>query len=63
MPWIVDKDKCSGCGLCTETAPDVFRMDDNEEFAECFSADAAKDDEAAMEARDGCPEESITWQD
>ena len=63
MPWVVDKEKCSGCGLCADTAPDLFAMDDDEEFAEVISKEVGKDDEAADEARDGCPEESITWAD
>jgi ferredoxin len=63
MPWIVDKEKCSGCGLCVDSAPEVFRMDEDEEFAECFKPDAPKDDPEACEARDDCPEEAIEWKD
>ena len=63
MPWVIDNDKCTGCGLCVDAAPDIFQMDDNDEFAECTSADAGKDDEDALEARDGCPEDAIIWND
>lgn len=63
MPWVVIKDKCTGCGLCIDTAPDIFAMDDNDEFAEVIAPDTAKDDSDAEEARDGCPEEAIEWQD
>ena len=29
----VDADLCIGCGLCTETCPDVFEMDEDQGVA------------------------------
>jgi len=33
MKAIVDKDVCTGCGLCVDTCPDVFEMQDNDYIA------------------------------
>lgn len=59
MKAFVDKETCVGCGLCAGTAPDVFRMND-EDKAEAYAevADAAKAE--AVEAMDGCPVQAIT---
>ena len=37
MKAFVDKETCVGCGLCAGTAPDVFRMND-EDKAEAYAA-------------------------
>lgn len=29
MQAVVDRDLCIGCGLCEETCPEVFRLDDD----------------------------------
>ena len=58
MRAFVDQSVCMGCGLCTGTAPDVFRMNDNgtaEAYAD--TTDANKDDVQA--AIDGCPVSAI----
>ena len=61
MKAFVDQSGCIGCGLCTDTCPDVFRMND-EGLAEAYAdvTDAAR--EAAEEARDGCPVSIITME-
>jgi len=53
-------DTCSACMVCSETAPDNFKMTDDEESA-FVCKQPANDDEAALceEAMEGCPEECI----
>lgn len=55
----VDKDECTGCELCTQTAPDVFRMDSNN-LAEVYNTDGAPEP-VIQEAMDSCPVECIHW--
>ena len=59
MKAVVDQSGCIGCGLCADTCPEVFRMNE-ENLAEAYAAvtDAAL--ETAQEARDSCPVSVIT---
>ncbi len=51
---------CSGCQVCISSAPDNFKMDDDEEYAFVFKQPENDDEtEACEEALDGCPEEAI----
>lgn len=60
MKASIDRDGCIGCGLCAETCPDVFRMDD-EGLAEVYTNPIPEDsEESAQEAADNCPVEVIT---
>ncbi|WP_432198187.1 ferredoxin [Streptomyces sp. bgisy027] len=56
----VDRTKCCGYGICTETAPLLFRLDDmgfaHAEAGE-LSGPAVKE---AAEAAEACPERAIT---
>lgn len=56
----VDKDVCIGCELCVNTAPEVFRMDDNN-LAEVYNPTGATED-MIQEAIDGCPVNCIHWE-
>ena len=52
--WI-DRDGCISCELCVQTCPAVFRMADDG-LAEVYTDPVPSDEEdAAQEARDGCP--------
>lgn len=55
MKAFVERNGCIGCGLCTDTCPEVFRMDD-EGLAEVYTSPIPTEAEAAaQEAEDGCP--------
>jgi ferredoxin len=55
----VDQDVCTGCELCTQTCPDVFRMEGD--FAFAYTNPVPKEYEAqALQAADECPVTCIT---
>ncbi|MFO7807678.1 MAG: ferredoxin [Candidatus Moraniibacteriota bacterium] len=52
----VDKDKCIGCGRCTEICPEIFKLNKNRKV-EVISQD--EDMKCAKKASDECPMEAI----
>ena len=54
----VDKHKCIGSGDCVETAPGIFRFDD-ESKSEVYNQTGAADSVIVSAAR-GCPVKAIT---
>jgi ferredoxin len=50
----VDRDKCIGCGRCTEVCPDTFKLD---EMGKSTVTGANHD--CALSAADQCPVEAI----
>lgn len=59
MKATVDQSGCIGCGLCADTCPEVFRMNE-ENLAEAYGEVTPDNQEAAEEARDTCPVSVIT---
>ena len=58
MKVSVDKDLCTGCGLCVDTVPDVFELVDD--LASVKMATVKKNlYDAVREAADDCPSEAI----
>ncbi len=55
----VDPDLCTGCELCTETCPEVFKMEDDLAVAYVDPVPSGAED-SAQEAADDCPVEAIT---
>ncbi len=56
----VDRDGCIGCGICADTCPKVFRIDD-EGLAEVYVDQVPEGaEESAVEAADSCPVSVIT---
>lgn len=61
MKVSIDRDGCIGCGLCTETCPEVFKMADDG-FAEVYCEPTPEALTAVKEAADGCPVSVISVQ-
>jgi ferredoxin len=60
MRIVVDRDKCTGLGMCEAEAPDVFEVLDDGSLRviqECPSAALRAEVEAAIES---CPTEALT---
>lgn len=56
----IDEDLCTGCGLCEETCPDIFKMNDDKDIAEVIKTDYDEyDEECIQEAVESCPSEAI----
>ncbi len=54
----IDKDACTGCGLCADSVPDVFKMADD--VAEVIKAVVPANLEGEVkDAADNCPVEAI----
>lgn len=64
----VEKDECTSCSLCSDTAPNYFRLDDDD-LAESHNdgenvQEAVVPDEeidTVQEMLDDCPAECIHW--
>ncbi len=58
MKAIVDEETCIGCGLCVETCPEVFEMNDDKAHVKLdeVPADLAG---SCKEAAENCPVEAI----
>ena len=58
MKATVDEETCIGCGLCAETCPEVFEMDDD---MARVKVDEVPEDLAGTcrEAAENCPVEAI----
>ncbi len=60
MKASVNQDLCTGCGLCTDSCPEVFVMNDSG-IAEARPGEVPADEEQkAKDAAADCPVEAIT---
>jgi len=67
---VVDQECCIGCEVCTQTCPEVFRMEGEDGHdddhghdhgkAEVYNPSGAGDDKIEQ-AMDGCPAACIYW--
>jgi ferredoxin len=58
MKATVDEETCIGCGLCTETCPEVFEMNDDKVRVKVDEVPEALA-ESCREAAENCPVEAI----
>jgi ferredoxin len=59
MKAYVDKDTCTGCGLCENACPEVFKVNDDgiaEAVLKELNPDLLKE---AIDAKEQCPVEAI----
>ena len=56
----VDQDVCISCGLCVDTVPGVFRLNDDN-LAEVYDP-AGADEAEIQQAIDACPVSCIHWE-
>ncbi len=59
MKVLIDKEKCIGCGLCANMAPDIFEM---QEDKACVTVDEVPSEleETATETKNSCPVDAIS---
>ena len=58
--WI-DEDECTGCGLCEDSCPEVFELNDIAEVKE--GADFNEFEERIKETAEDCPREAIHFEE
>lgn len=59
MKAMVDKNTCTGCGLCVDTCPDVFEMDGDYATVKVETV-PPEAEESCHEAMHGCPVDAIS---
>ncbi len=53
-------ENCTACQLCVSTAPDNFKMTDDDDHAYVYKQpETPEEEEACKEAMEGCPDEAI----
>jgi ferredoxin len=55
----VDKELCTGCGLCADSCPDVFEMADDKANVKVSPVPQGAE-ACCQEAKDSCPVEAIS---
>jgi ferredoxin len=60
MRIVVDRDKCTGLGMCEAEAPDLFEVQDDGSLTVLNDHPGAGDREAAEAAVMACPTEALS---
>ena len=55
----VNKEKCIGCGLCSNLCPEVFELTEDGKAKVKENADLEKNKEGVKEAKESCPAGAI----
>lgn len=63
MKPIVNEDKCTGCGNCSDLCPAVFRIDVKTGKSVVYDPEGCEYMECCEAAEENCPEEAITLLD
>ncbi|MFH0962439.1 MAG: ferredoxin [Planctomycetota bacterium] len=63
MKVIVDADTCTGCGLCSDTCPEVFELGDDDVAVVKVDTVPPEHEEAVRESVEGCPVEAISTEE
>lgn len=58
----VDQDTCTGCGVCTNMAPQIFELGDNNKAVAKMDEVEGDDKDKAEQAEDACPVNAISVQ-
>ena len=58
--WI-NEDVCTGCGLCEDTCPEIFELNDVAKVKE--RTDFNEFEEEIKEAAESCPNEAIQFEE
>jgi ferredoxin len=62
MDLSIDRERCTGEGVCEETCPEVFRVDDD--IAVIIKEDLDEyDEDCIAEAAENCPSQAIIIED
>jgi len=59
MKVCVDKELCSGSGICIETCPEVFELDDQGTTSAKNEQVSSEFEQACRDAAEGCPSGAI----
>jgi ferredoxin len=57
----VNQEECTGCGICEDICPEVFRLNEDG-VSEAYNREGAPEGEI-QEAIDSCPVECIYWEE
>lgn len=60
MKAFVNTETCTGCGLCVDTCPEVFEMDEDDLAGVKVEIVAPEDEDNCRQAAEDCPVDAIS---